>query len=77
MDMSSVSGQVLGRRIRRLRTEKGFESIEAFGIALGYSWITVSRYERGVTTPTLARLQHIANVLDVPLSELLTEKAAA
>lgn len=75
--MSSLTGKALGRRIRRIRLEKGFDSIEAFGIALGYSWITVSRYERGVTTPTLARLQHIANVLDVPLAELLSDKAAA
>lgn len=66
----------LGARIRQLRTAAGYESIEAFAHALGYSWPTVSRYERGVTTPSLDRLHRIADVLDVTLDELLNGKAA-
>lgn len=73
-DMSSA----LGARIRELRKKKGFDSIEAFAHALGYSWITVSRYERGKSTPDLARLHHIADTLKVPVGELLkvAKKAA-
>lgn len=62
----------LGQRIRQLREAKGY-TIESFAIALGYSWITVSRYERGKSTPTVERLHHIADTLGVPADELLTD----
>jgi transcriptional regulator with XRE-family HTH domain len=63
--------RALGARIRELRREAGYDSIEAFARALNYSWPTVSRYERGVSTPSLARLREIAALLDVSLEELL------
>jgi len=66
----------LGARLRVLRREAGFDSIEAFAHALGYSWPTVSRYERGVTTPSLARLRHIADTINVSLEQLLEDVAA-
>lgn len=69
--------KMLGARIRRARKEAGFDSIEAFAHALGYSWITVSRYERGVSEITVARLHHIADVLDVPISALVDGEKAA
>lgn len=69
--------RALGVRIRELRREAGYDSIEAFARALGFSWPTVSRYERGVTTPDLVRLHHIADVLGVSVEDLLTEKEAA
>lgn len=67
----------LGEKIRLLRRQKGYKSIEAFAQALGYSWPTVSRYERGVTTPSLDRLHEIADLLEVPLEELLDGRKAA
>lgn len=69
-DMSSE----LGSRIRNLREARGY-TIESFARDLGWSWITVSRYERGKSTPSLERLHHIADTLDVSVEELL--KAAA
>lgn len=66
----------LGKRIRTLRKAKGFDSIEAFAHALGFSWITVSRYERGKSTPDLDRLHQIADLLGVSISELVTEEEA-
>lgn len=74
-DMSSAVGPLIGPRIRRLRKAAGFESIEAFARELGYSWITVSRYERGKSIPSIERLGHIADVLGVDLDELLKATA--
>lgn len=68
--------RALGERIRELRREAGYDSIEAFARALGYSWPTVSRYERGVTTPDLVRLHHIAAVLKVDVTDLIDGVAA-
>jgi transcriptional regulator with XRE-family HTH domain len=65
--------RALGARIREQRKAKGFDSIEAFAHALGFSWPTVSRYERGVTTPDLVRLHKIADVLDTTAEALLAE----
>jgi transcriptional regulator with XRE-family HTH domain len=61
----------LGARIRRARRDAGFDSIESFAHALGYSWITVSRYERGVSEITVERLHHVADTLGIPISELV------
>lgn len=69
--------RALGARIRELRKRQGYESIEAFARDLGYSWPTVSRYERGVTTPDLERLHHIADTLGVTLEDLLDGARAA
>lgn len=66
-----------GAQIRKLRREKGFDSIEAFARALGWSWITVSRYERGKSNPSIERLYKIADVLGVPIEDLLTEEKVA
>lgn len=79
-DMSSSSDDRavrLGKRIRRLRKAKGYGSIEAFARDLGFSWITVSRYERGKSTPDLDRLHQIADLLGVSVSELVSEEVAA
>lgn len=67
----------LGRRIRKLRRAKGYESMEAFAYALGVSWPTVSRYERGIAAPSMERLHQIADVLGVPIDDLLNDKQAA
>lgn len=66
-----------GVLIRQLRKEKGYDSIEAFARALGWSWITVSRYERGKSNPSIERLYKIADLLDVPIEDLLAEEKVA
>jgi transcriptional regulator with XRE-family HTH domain len=67
----------LGAKIRRLRRAKGYESMEAFAHDLGLSWPTVSRYERGLTTPPPAKLHRIADVLGTTAEALLSEDEAA
>jgi len=66
----------LGARIRRLRREAGFDSIESFAHALGMSWITVSRYERGISEISVERLHRIADVLKLPIGRLLDDEEA-
>lgn len=66
-DMSTV----IGDNIRRIRKDRGYDSIEAFARALEWPWITVSRYERGKSTPSVERLYEIADVLKVDITELL------
>lgn len=63
--------KLLGAKIRRIRREKGYESIESFAHALGMSWITVSRYERGVSEITVQRLHRVADVLGVDITEFV------
>lgn len=80
VDMSSSADArsvKLGKRIRALRKAKGYDSIEAFARELGFSWITVSRYERGKSTPDLERLHQIADLLGVTISDLVAEEAVA
>lgn len=60
----------LGKRIRQAREQKGY-TIESFAHALGVSWITVSRYERGKGGIPLDRLDEIAALLDTKASDLL------
>jgi transcriptional regulator with XRE-family HTH domain len=72
VDMSSGIGVQLGARIRALRTTRGY-TIESFAQKLGFSWITVSRYERGKSTPNIDRLHHIAEVLDVSIEDLVSD----
>jgi transcriptional regulator with XRE-family HTH domain len=65
----------LGQRIRDHREAKGY-TIESFAYALGFSWITISRYERGKSTPDLERLHKIADLLGISIGALVTEDEA-
>ena len=56
--------------IRETRKQKGF-SHEAMAVNLGISQTAYTKIERGETKLTVDRLQKIAEVLDVKLSELL------
>jgi transcriptional regulator with XRE-family HTH domain len=67
--------KALGAKIRQLRQAAGYESMEAFAFDLGVSWITISRYERGVSEISVGRLDQIAKVLDVPVTHLLGDGA--
>ncbi|MDP2811155.1 MAG: helix-turn-helix transcriptional regulator [Rhodocyclaceae bacterium] len=46
---------------------------EQLALALDVDPVTVSRFERGVTLPSLPTLHHIAGVFGVPMARLLDD----
>jgi transcription activator plcR len=63
----------IGKRIRTLRTEKGL-SREAFcGDEKELTVRQLGRIETGNNLPSLAKLDYIAEVLEVPISQLIDE----
>lgn len=63
----------IGKRIRTLRTEKGL-SREAFcGDEKHLTVRQLGRIETGNNLPSLAKLDYIAEVLEVPISQLIDE----
>ncbi len=68
-----LAGRV-GRRIRKLREERGFTMAELGSSRRGVVYFQrqyVWKMETGRVTPTLAALAHFAKRLDVTISELL------
>lgn len=60
------------RKIRRLRRSKDLTQSE-FALAVGYrSLCSVSRLERGLGSLSIDRLERIAQVLGVPVADLIT-----
>ncbi len=64
-------GVLLGRNIAERRAALGLTQAE-FAEQLGADTVTVSRFERGSHLPSLLRLQNIAEILGMPLAELLS-----
>ena len=62
----------LGERIVAVRKKRGWTQAELAG-RLAVEPETVSRFERGATSPSLATLEKIAATLRVGIGELLTE----
>ena len=62
-----------GENLARIRKVKGFSQHE-LAVALHISRQAVSNWERGKSYPDLETLSLIASVLEVPVSELLSEK---
>ena len=68
-----MSNLEIGKRIRTLRTEKGL-SREAFcGDEKELTVRQLGRIETGNNLPSLAKLDYIAEVLGVPMSQLIEE----
>ena len=68
-----MSNLEIGKRIRTLRTEKGL-SREAFcGDEKDLTVRQLGRIETGNNLPSLAKLDYIAKVLGVPISQLIDE----
>ena len=68
-----MSNLEIGKRIRTLRTEKGL-SREAFcGNEKELTVRQLGRIETGNNLPSLAKLDYIAKVLGVPISQLIDE----
>ena len=60
-----------GERIKNLRIEAGYKSIESFAEKLGYSRQTVAKWEKGEVMPTLDTLCDIVTILDCDIGYLL------
>ena len=68
---SEALGIALGRKIAERRKALGWTQAE-FAERLGVDTITVSRFERGSSLPSLGRLEHVANCLQVSIASLLS-----
>lgn len=69
---STSLGVLLGKNIADRRNALGLTQAE-FAEKLGADTVTVSRFERGSHLPSLLRLERIADVLGIPLAELLSQ----
>jgi transcriptional regulator with XRE-family HTH domain len=69
-----TAAPVVGLAIRNLREQRGLSRTE-LAAAVGLSAQSIELYELGRRTPKLDQLVVIANVLEVPLTELVREVA--
>jgi transcriptional regulator with XRE-family HTH domain len=61
----------VGQRVRTFRLQKGL-SQETLGDQLGLTFQQVQKYEKGTNRVSAGRLQRIANVLGIPVSDFFT-----
>ena len=66
----------VGGRLRNARRSLGLTQKQLAG-ELGVESITVSRWERGVTAPSLARLRRVAEITETTVSDLVRAPDAA
>ena len=66
----------MGGRLRTARRSVGLTQ-KQLAEELGVESITVSRWERGVTAPSLARLRRIAEITETTVSDLVRAPDAA
>ena len=64
----------VGHRVRAIRLEKGM-SQEKLGDALDLTFQQVQKYEKGTNRIGAGRLQHIAEILGVPVADLFASTA--
>lgn len=69
-DLANVVGQAIARQ----RNRSGLTQ-EAVAEQLGIGMEAVSRIERGIVVPTIARLIELATVFDCDAADLLTESS--
>jgi transcriptional regulator with XRE-family HTH domain len=74
--LAAKDGGGLGARLRTARRSSGMTQ-KQLADRLGVESITVSRWERGVTTPSLPRLRRIAELTDTTVSDLVRAPEAA
>jgi transcriptional regulator with XRE-family HTH domain len=65
----------LGKRIARARRGSGYTQ-KSLAERMGVESITVSRWERGITQPSLRTLERISSLTKVPLSEFVSGDGA-
>ncbi|WP_278034963.1 helix-turn-helix domain-containing protein [Flavobacterium nitratireducens] len=65
--------KLVGKKIQKLRTERGMSQVDLVGlIERKIDTTNISRIESGRTNPTLYSLYRISQALEVPLKELVT-----
>jgi transcriptional regulator with XRE-family HTH domain len=65
----------VGRRVRALRLNKGL-SQDKLGVALGITFQQIQKYEKGTNRIGAGRLQRIAEILGVPVSEFFSSESS-
>ena len=65
---------ILSERIRKARKSKGLNQAE-LAEQLGMSEMTVRRWETGKSSPRMEEIHNVAEVLNIPISELLDDTA--
>jgi transcriptional regulator with XRE-family HTH domain len=66
--MTDVLEYDLGARIREARKSAGYKNVEQLSVQLNVAMATLSRWERGKSEPSVARLREIAVLTGKPLS---------
>ena len=74
--LGTHEGGGVGGRLRTARRSAGLTQ-KQLAEQLGVESITVSRWERGVTTPSLPRLRRIAELTETTVSDLVRAPDAA
>ena len=69
-----MSNLEIGKRIRTLRTEKGLSRETFCGDEKELTVRQLGRIETGNNLPSLAKLDYIAGVLGIPISQLIDER---
>ncbi|WP_433349475.1 helix-turn-helix domain-containing protein [Microtetraspora malaysiensis] len=72
---SAAFAAEVGRRVRRLRAERGL-SLSELALRAGVGKATLSGLEAGTRNPTVETLYAITAQLDVPLAALLTDASS-
>lgn len=73
MEKLEIFKQV-GKNIQQIRQSKGLSQVDLVGCIEGNIDTTnISRIEQGRTNPTLLTLYHIAQALEVPLTDLVKD----
>lgn len=67
---TSLLPGLLGKNIREQRSQLGWTQATLAEL-VRVDVETISRIERGAVVPSVLKLEHIANILGVPLAELL------
>jgi len=71
-DDDNALAKEIGKLISKRREMQGFTQYEV-GEKLGIGYEAVSRMERGKTLPSVVKLMRLADVLECPIEELVTE----
>lgn len=72
---ATALGVSLGRNIAQRRLVLGLTQAE-LAERLSADTVTISRFERGSHLPSLLRLEKIAETLEMPLAELLSQSSS-
>lgn len=71
MEKSELLG-LFGKRIKKLRIEKGLSQVDLVSKMIGNIDTTnISRIESGRTNPTLYSLYRLSEALEIPMNELI------